>query len=237
MWLYPDRADDRNVLPAGNHLVAWLPFPTVVDVVGFGPYRASSLQVCSTNRSVTRETDGTPDARGPGAAVSRRQRGAIYGETQGWAGLGHDGSGSVAGAHYRHGGGGGGRRRRRQGPVVRAQSSPALVGPECQGSAATTTRIRRYRVQDQPLLIRQGSGVVLHHLVRPLGFEPRTCGLRVRCSAVELEAQGPQTSRAPSRGRASVIGAVEGDRRGSNPRPPGPHPGALPTELRPPRSL
>src|SRR5205085_330521 len=26
-------------------------------------------------------------------------------------------------------------------------------------------------------------------LVRPLGFEPRTCGLRVRCSAVELEAR------------------------------------------------
>jgi hypothetical protein len=26
-------------------------------------------------------------------------------------------------------------------------------------------------------------------VVRPLGFEPRTCGLRVRCSAVELEAQ------------------------------------------------
>jgi hypothetical protein len=25
-------------------------------------------------------------------------------------------------------------------------------------------------------------------LVRPLGFEPRTCGLRVRCSAIELEA-------------------------------------------------
>src|SRR4051812_31606822 len=25
--------------------------------------------------------------------------------------------------------------------------------------------------------------------VHPLGFEPRTCGLRVRCSAVELEAQ------------------------------------------------
>ena len=29
--------------------------------------------------------------------------------------------------------------------------------------------------------------------VRPLGFEPRTCGLRVRCSAVELEARrGPE---------------------------------------------
>ncbi len=26
-------------------------------------------------------------------------------------------------------------------------------------------------------------------MVRPLGFEPRTCGLRVRCSAIELEAQ------------------------------------------------
>jgi hypothetical protein len=29
----------------------------------------------------------------------------------------------------------------------------------------------------------------LGHPVRPLGFEPRTCGLRVRCSAVELEAR------------------------------------------------
>ncbi len=28
------------------------------------------------------------------------------------------------------------------------------------------------------------------YLVRPLGFEPRTCGLRVRCSAIELEALG-----------------------------------------------
>ena len=27
------------------------------------------------------------------------------------------------------------------------------------------------------------------HVVRPGGFEPPTCGLRVRCSAVELEAQ------------------------------------------------
>ena len=26
-------------------------------------------------------------------------------------------------------------------------------------------------------------------MVRPLGLEPRTCGLRVRCSAVELEAR------------------------------------------------
>ena len=34
--------------------------------------------------------------------------------------------------------------------------------------------------------------VPLFRFVRPLGFEPRTCGLRVRCSAVELEAHtGP----------------------------------------------
>src|SRR3989337_770239 len=30
-------------------------------------------------------------------------------------------------------------------------------------------------------------------------------------------------------------GGTEGERRDSNPRPPGPQPGALPTELRPPR--
>ena len=30
--------------------------------------------------------------------------------------------------------------------------------------------------------------------VRPLGFEPRTCGLRVRCSAIELEARGLDTT-------------------------------------------
>ena len=29
--------------------------------------------------------------------------------------------------------------------------------------------------------------------VRPGGFEPPTCGLRVRCSAIELEAQGECT--------------------------------------------
>ena len=33
-----------------------------------------------------------------------------------------------------------------------------------------------------------------YFLVRPLGFEPRTCGLRVRCSAVELEAHRPSRS-------------------------------------------
>ena len=74
-------------------------------------------------------------------------------------------------------------------------------------------------------------------LVRPLGFEPRTCGLRVRCSAVELEARVLKVSSVAVICRGPEVLGREGDRRGSNPRPPGPHPGALPTELRPPRSL
>ncbi len=39
------------------------------------------------------------------------------------------------------------------------------------------------------------------------------------------------------RRRAGLISRPEGERRDSNPRPPGPQPGALPTELRPPRAL
>ena len=61
--------------------------------------------------------------------------------------------------------------------------------------------------------------------VRPLGFEPRTCGLRVRCSAVELEA----------RFAGGVYGAWSavpnrphwGERGDLNPRPSGPQPDAL----------
>jgi hypothetical protein len=74
--------------------------------------------------------------------------------------------------------------------------------------------------------------------VRPLGFEPRTCGLRVRCSAIELEALGTaelttavlrsrslQRRRPPaSRGRPPPPWGGRGD---LNPRPPGPQPGAL----------
>ncbi len=72
--------------------------------------------------------------------------------------------------------------------------------------------------------------------MRPLGFEPRTCGLRVRCSAVELEARVLQRySPVPEHDVGAVRRGLEGDRRGSNPRPPGPHPGALPAELRSPR--
>ena len=65
--------------------------------------------------------------------------------------------------------------------------------------------------------------------VRPLGFEPRTCGLRVRCSAVELEARGTAIygSSPGGTGEKHVSGGLQGGRRGSNPRPPGSQPGAL----------
>ena len=66
-------------------------------------------------------------------------------------------------------------------------------------------------------------------LVRPLGFEPRTCGLRVRCSAIELEAPAGETYGSSPRDtdESSASLGTEGDRRGSNPRPPGSQPGAL----------
>ena len=66
-------------------------------------------------------------------------------------------------------------------------------------------------------------------LVRPLGFEPRTCGLRVRCSAIELEAPAAETYGSSPRDtdESSASPGTEGDRRGSNPRPPGSQPGAL----------
>jgi hypothetical protein len=53
------------------------------------------------------------------------------------------------------------------------------------GSAATRdpVEIRRARLELSSRLHRACSD-----LVRPSGFEPETCGLRVRCSAVELEA-------------------------------------------------
>jgi hypothetical protein len=53
--------------------------------------------------------------------------------------------------------------------------------------------------------------------VRPLGFEPRTCGLRVRCSAVELEAhRTAETGPQQCRGRNDVphlpLGVIDGAR-------------------------
>ena len=49
--------------------------------------------------------------------------------------------------------------------------------------------------------------------VGPLGFEPRTCGLRGRCSAVELEARRPgrvAVGTAPSANLPGRYGVTEG---------------------------
>jgi hypothetical protein len=57
----------------------------------------------------------------------------------------------------------------------------------------TTSRIRRDHTSDVRVRLR--------------GFEPRTCGLRVRCSAIELEARRqfrtPRTRGGPSERRHS----------------------------------
>ena len=62
-------------------------------------------------------------------------------------------------------------------------------------------------------------------------FELTTCGLTVRCSAVELEARRPGRVAADTDAARQPPGtSVWGDRGDLNPRPPGPQPGAL-TEL------
>jgi hypothetical protein len=65
--------------------------------------------------------------------------------------------------------------------VARAETAP---GPTA--SATTDTADGRDSKNPGPLV--RGSNLL--NVVRPLGFEPRTCGLRVRCSAIELEALG-----------------------------------------------
>lgn len=62
--------------------------------------------------------------------------------------------------------------------------------------------------------------------VRPLGFEPRTNGLRVHCSAVELEAL---TGLAVYGAKRDPIHCRTfwGERGDLNPRPSGPQPDAL----------
>src|SRR4029079_2998465 len=74
-------------------------------------------------------------------------------------------------------------------------------------------------------------------LVLPLGFEPRTNGLRVHCSAIELEKRstaGYRANRASARSdrRRRVIALLRWGGQGDlNPQPPGSQPGALPVEL------
>jgi len=48
------------------------------------------------------------------------------------------------------------------------------------------------------------------HLVRPLGFEPRTNGLRVHCSAIELEARANRQCTGTNAPALPVHGVSEG---------------------------
>ena len=81
-------------------------------------------------------------------------------------------------------------------------------------------------------------GYLAKDVVRPLGLEPRTCGLRVRCSA--NCARGARTAQGTGRldpfvillqaGQIAIrlfIGDNWGDRGELNPRPPVPQTGAL----------
>jgi hypothetical protein len=46
--------------------------------------------------------------------------------------------------------------------------------------------------------VQRARRVPIRSFVRPSGFEPETCGLRVRCSAIELEARRDPTLRPPA---------------------------------------
>ena len=79
-------------------------------------------------------------------------------------------------------------------------------------------------------------------VVRPLGFEPRTCGLRVRCSAVELEARGAPAIVLDPEGRSHPA-SRSGEAGRGRARPPGsglrrgrPHGMGWPRGLEPPTS-
>src|ERR1700730_8146003 len=65
-------------------------------------------------------------------------------------------------------------------PTSLALESAGQAGGGCQGSAVTASQISRYWVAEQELSKWDRSPVPIHHFVRPSGFEPETCGLRVR---------------------------------------------------------
>jgi hypothetical protein len=67
-----------------------------------------------------------------------------------------------------------------------AHANPSASEPLAGSVAANEVTENPYRIEKQPLI---------RGFVRPSGFEPETCGLRVRCSAIELEARSDPTPR------------------------------------------
>ena len=70
----------------------------------------------------------------------------------------------------------------------------------------------------------------------PCSGDPAPAQKRTQKQKTRYRQQRPHRISGAAFGKGRTITAVlhEGERRGLNPRPPGPQPGALPTELRPP---
>ena len=112
------------------------------------------------------------------------------------------------------------------GRVYGCRRSHLGLRPECSELQIRADRLDHLATWWPPIRLRAGSrvpapfrsrgssgGVALRpttsaDLVRPPGFEPGTCGLRVRCSAVELEAPVLQPSPRRSTGCACIPGGV-----------------------------
>ena len=128
-------------------------------------------------------------------------------------------------------------------PIVVDGAPSAEPTGRAANATPTNSNTRRTRAPHRKRSIRQTPGLdptttsVLPLELNPRGYESRQSrGLR---ASPKGRMTGPSAADAfviARRVRAPRPGAkfVEGERRDSNPRPPGPQPGALPAELRPP---
>src|SRR4051812_17979646 len=90
------------------------------------------------------------------------------------------------------------------------------------GSTLAHSRHRAARLLRDPLADRLAAAAKTRGVGRPDGVGPGALGPSLRLTSVLKRKTQPQR------------GFTRGERRDLNPRPPGPQPGALPAELRPP---
>ena len=177
-----------------------------------------------------------------GAQGSARGRARVAaGSSQGHRGNDRHRAERAAGAHDRRAGGCHCcwcRARRSKGTRA-AACCPRSRSASTAGSCATTSRTSSRRF----------ASLRLEHCGEPRGEAPRKFGrispIRRSKSAANTTTLVPQryTGASPRASEAPANRVLarlcrhsaRGERRDSNPRPPGPQPGALPTELRPPR--